>query len=311
MLERIRKALADYQIVLRPDENKEEWWAGAPSVVKAKDRYCLAARMREGDSPRGLRGYEVRILESDDGVNFEAVYQLTRDAMGVNGFERPALTINPKTGKFRLYTCSPFEEGWGIAVLEEFDEFSKIEPRSWKKVLVIDEKPENEQFARLQGFKDPHIFVHNGYWHMVVIGYDRVERPYYFISDDGYAWEPGHNGPFIPSVGWHNFFTRPACVLPLPVGFLVVYEGSSLDWRDPVYNISTGLAYSPDLAEFHDLTPETPLLRSTTPGKYHTWRYSHWLTDGDVVRVFFEASCADNTNEIRVATIPRNDLAPA
>ena len=50
----------------------------------------------------------------------------------------------------------------------------------------------------------------------------------------------------------------------------------------------------------YDLTPDEPLLKSTTPGDYHTWRYSHWLTVGEQVYVYFEAARANNTNEIRL-----------
>ena len=41
--------------------------------------------------------------------------------------------------------------------------------------------------------------------------------------------------------------------------------------------------------------------RSTTPGDYHTWRYSHWLPVDDEVWAYFEAARPNNTNEIRLA----------
>jgi hypothetical protein len=39
---------------------------------------------------------------------------------------------------------------------------------------------------------------------------------------------------------------------------------------------------------------------STTPGDYHTWRYSHWMRVGNEVFVYFEAARPNNTNEIRL-----------
>jgi hypothetical protein len=107
----------------------------------------------------------------------------------------------------------------------------------------------------------------------------------------------------LENTGWHSFFTRPASVLPLPAGYLFVYEGSNLAWRDPVYNIASGLAYSPDLQTFIDLTPHEPLLTSTTPGAYHTWRYSEWVLWEGRVYVYFEAARPNNTNELRVAVL--------
>ncbi len=53
------------------------------------------------------------------------------------------------------------------------------------------------------------------------------------------------------------------------------------------------------------MTPDEPLLKSTTPGPYHTWRYSHWLPVGDRVHVYFEAARPNNTNETRLAMLDR------
>ncbi len=89
-----------YQVVLEPDEDTPEWWAGAPSVARADDgTFYLACRMREGTSPRGRRGYEVRILRSRDGVAFEPVHAIPREAVPIPGFERPALVRDAQTGK--------------------------------------------------------------------------------------------------------------------------------------------------------------------------------------------------------------------
>ena len=79
--------------------------------------------------------------------------------------------------------------------------------------------------------------------------------------------------------GWHDFFVRPASVIPLGVGYLFVYEGSNSTWFDPSYNVTTGLAFTFDLHHLIDLTPESPLIVSSTPSKqysrlYHIWRYS-------------------------------------
>ena len=91
-LDDIRSAMSRYEVVLEPDQDTPEWWAGAPSVLRAEDgTFYLAARMREGRSPRGKRGYEIRILRSPDGKRFETVNRIRREEAGVPGFERPAL----------------------------------------------------------------------------------------------------------------------------------------------------------------------------------------------------------------------------
>lgn len=292
-----------YHVVLEPDRNTPEWWAGAPSVVRTREGiFYLAARMREGDSPRGKRGYEVRILKSDDGRHFTPIKSLKREEAGVPGFERPALVQLPGSGKFRLYGCAGLETGWSILMFDDVDEPAQFDART-ARVVLAPNAPDDET-ARVRGYKDPVLHWDGVQWHMFVIGADFVERIHHFVSRDGLEWSPRGEGPVLPNSGWHDFFTRPACVLPLPVGYLFVYEGSNFQWYDPVYNIATGLAYTLDLETFVDLTPDAPLLRSTTPGACHTWRYSHWLRVGNEVYVYFEAARPNSTNEIRLVILP-------
>jgi hypothetical protein len=302
MFDDIVAALSRYEVVLEPDEDTPEWWAGAPSVVLAADgTFYMAARMREGRSPRGKRGYEIRILKSSDGHRFEPINHLLREDAGLSGFERPALVIDPETGKFRLYGCSGFDRGWGILRFDDVDDPAAFDAGSARKIVSADYP--DDGFAHVTGYKDPVVFWDGGRWHMFVIGTDRVERIHHFTSDDGEEWTAASQTPVIENAGWHNFYTRPASMLPMAVGYLFVYEGSNTTWRDPVYNIATGLAYSPDLETFIDLTPHEPILMSTTPGDYHTWRYSHWMSVGDKVFVYFEAARPNNTNEIRLGVI--------
>jgi len=308
MFDEIAQALSRYEVVLEPDEDRPEWWAGAPSVVAAEDgTFYLAARMREGRSPRGRRGYEIRLLKSANGRRFECINQLRREDVGVAGFERPALVQDPGTGRFRLYGCAGFDQGWAILKFDDVDDPAGFDPRSVRKVVVA-EYPD-DGFAHTRGYKDPVVLWDRGLWHMFVIGYDFVERIYHFTSQDGEEWQPAGKSPVMENAGWHNFYTRPASVLPMTVGYLFVYEGSSVEWRDPAYNIATGLAYGPDFNHIVDLTPDQPLLRSTTPGDYHTWRYSHWLPAGDQVFVYFEAARPNSSNEIRLGAFPAGTAA--
>ena len=299
MFEHIVAAMADYRVILEPDQDTPEWWAGAPSVCRGDDgAFYLAARMREGNSPRGKRGYEIRILRSDDGVAFTTINHLRREDAGLSGFERPALVRDPISGGYRLYGCSGLERGWAILRFGDVDDPADFDVRTARPVLRAEYA--DDGFAHVMGYKDPVVHWDGSRWHLFVIGYDRVERTWHFASDDGDDWAPTSDVPRLENAGWHDFYTRPASVVPMAVGYLFVYEGSHVSWRDPVYNIATGLAYSPDLETFIDLTPDAPLLVSTTPGDYVTWRYSHWMLVGDEVWAFFEAARPNNTNEIRL-----------
>lgn len=157
-------------------------------------------------------------------------------------------------------------------------------------------------------YKDPFIFYAEGAFHCFLIGNLRAERVFHFKSPDGEKWEPvgNPNEPIMELAGWHNHFVRPASVLPLGPGYLFIYEGSNTKWHDPGYNIATGLGFTFDLHHIIDLTPDSPLLVSTTPGNlYSTWRYSHWLHVGDEIWVYAEVGRPNLTNEIRLFKLRR------
>ena len=148
------------------------------------------------------------------------------------------------------------------------------------------------------------ILFAEGVWHCYVIGYIREnERIFHFSSPDGETWKPvgDFRTPVMDLTGWHDFFVRPASVVPVGAGYLFVYEGSKTGWHDPVYNVATGLGFTFDLHRIMDLTPDTPLALSTTPSAdFATLRYSHWLDRGDELWVYAEAARSNESHEIRL-----------
>lgn len=293
-----------YDVILEPDENAPEWWAGAPSVVRDESgTFWLACRMRRPDAPRGLRGYEIRLLRSDDGVHFQLAHVIPRDKVPIPGFERPALLIDPVTKRFKLYLCGPWQDGpWVILKLQDVAEPSHFAPSTARPVIQPPPR-QYERDASVLEYKDPFVFYADGLFHCYTTGYiRRNERIFHFTSADGEEWQPvgDVNQPIMDLTGWHNFFVRPACVLPLGVGYLFVYEGSSTQWYDPVYNIATGFAFTFDLHHVTELTTDSPVAVSTTPGLFHTLRYSHWLwVDGDIW-IYAEVARPNDSNEIRL-----------
>ncbi len=302
MFELLRQHFSQYEVVLEPDRNEPEWWAGAPSVMRAPDgTFYLAARMRSPEMPPGQRGYEIRILKSADGVRFEPIHRITREAASVPGFERPALLLDPQTGQFRLYACAALEHGWSILRFDDADDPARFDPKSLRPVIT---PPAPHGLLIEPGFKDPVILWAEGQWHLYAIGLDRVERTWHFTSPDGERWTSDPRNPIFDNGGWHNFYTRPSCVLPMDIGYLFVYGGSNARWHDPNYNIGTGLAYSLDLTHVTDLTPDAPLLISTTPGRTQIWRYSQWLRVADELFVYAECARPNASNEIRRFRVP-------
>ncbi|MBW7864600.1 MAG: hypothetical protein GX580_10875 [Candidatus Hydrogenedens sp.] len=294
-----------YDVILEPDKNEPEWWAGAPSVVRDPDgTFWMACRMRTADAPRGLRGYEIRILRSDDGVRFTPVHHIRREDVPIPGFERPALLRDPHTGKYKLYGCGPWKEGpWTIIKWDDAERPDQFDPATARPVIAPQEKDYERDIVPV-GYKDPFILFAEGAWHCYVIGYIRQnERVFHFTSADGEAWSPV-GSPYASMMdlsGWHDFFVRPSCVVPLGAGYLFVYEGSKTDWHDPVYNIATGLAFTFDLHHVMDLTPDQPLALSSTPGEHFaTFRYSHWLDVDGELWVYAEVARPNETNEVRL-----------
>jgi len=307
-IDRVDRLNAAYDVILRPDTIAPEWWAGAPSVLRNDDgTVWLACRMRRGDGDRGLRGYEIRILKSANGTVFKRVLSISREAAGVPGFERPALARDPVTGKYVLFGCTPWQRGpWQIIRFADADRPDQFDPASARP--VIGPLPaERDRDTLPEEYKDPVVLHDGSRWHCWVIGYARRnERIFHFTSQDGWTWQPVGNPrlSMLPLAGWHDFFVRPASVIPLGIGWLFFYEGSSTAWVDPVYNILTGAAFTFDLMTYSDLTPERPLLGSPTPGVFHTWRYSSWLRVGDELWAYAEVACPDGTHEIRRFRFP-------
>lgn len=306
----IGKKFLNYEVILRPDKNEPEWWAGAPSVVRdKKGMFWLACRMRTAEGQRGFRGYEIRILNSKDGVHFNKVKSIRREDVPVPGFERPSILIDPLTSKFKLYACAPDSNNiWSIIKFDDAGNPEEFQPETAKKIISPPEK-RFDRDIRPRGYKDPVIFIHDGIYHCYTIGYIREnEWIFHFTSNDGETWIPegDENEPIMNLNGWHNFFVRPASILPIGVGFLFIYEGSNIKWYDPVYNIATGLGFTFDLHNIIDLTPNSPLLISNTPGDmFATFRYSQWLWINEEIWVYAEVVCSNKTHEIRLYRIKK------
>jgi hypothetical protein len=304
-------AFENFRTILRPDKNEAEWWAGAPSVVRdGAGTFWLAARLRSPEHPVGLRGYEIRLLKSADGLHFTPIRSIHRADLPIPGFERPALVLDPRTRRFKLFVCGPWRNGpWCILKFDDVDRLEDIDPRTARPVIQAPERAYPRDVS-VREYKDPVILHALGQWHCFLTGYIRQnERIFHFTSPDGEVWSPvGEvNQPVMELTHWHNFFVRPASVLPLGVGFLFVYEGSSSQWYDPVYNVLTGLGFTFDLERIHDLSPKAPLFKSSTPGNaFHTWRYSHWLWVAEELWVYAEVATERQAHEIRLFRLPRN-----
>lgn len=302
------KHFENYEVVLGPDKDEAEHWAGAPSVARdAQGVFWLAARMRSPEFARGLRGYELRLLRSSDGIHFQPVKSIRREDVPIPGFERPALLFDGVTKKSKLYACGPWKDGpWAIIKFDDADSPEKFDPATARPVIEAPARRYDRDVSVIE-YKDPVIIRTEGKYHCYVIGYIRKnERIFHYTSDDGERWQAvgGVNEPVMDLNGWHNFFVRPSSVLPLGVGYLFVYEGSNTKWFDPVYNLGTGFGFTFDLHHINELTTASPIAVSTTPGNFRTFRYSDWHWVNGEIWVYAEVSKANSAHEIRLFRIP-------
>ena len=313
----IQQKFQQWDTVAVPDEDGPEWWAGGPSVARGDDgTFWMAARMRTPDAPLGLRGYEVRIYRSDDGITFERAHSIKREDVPIKGFERPSLLRDPETGAFKLYGCGPLEDGWSIVKWDDVESPDQFAAATAKTVIApLPDSRDNRRPVGVYergpmtpvGYKDPVIVHIEGQYHCFVIGHLQAERVFHFVSDDGESWEPvgGRSQAIMNLAGWHTYAVRPASIVPVGAGYLFVYEGSSTTWPDASYNIRTGLGFTFDLHHITDLTPDEPLLVSPTPGRLPVWRYSHWMWVDDQLWAYAEVEKENGAHEIRLFRLNR------
>jgi hypothetical protein len=192
-----RPVLVGAETVIAAPGDGPGHWAGAPSCVRDGDGVVLAYRLRRpvGDG----RGYANVVARSDDGVHFETVCVLERDAFAADSLERPALVRRPDGG-WRIYVSSatPGTLHWRVDALDA-DDPSGFEPRTRVPVFPGD---------AVTAVKDVVVQVVDGRWHAWPCVHDIADtraadrmHSAYCTSDDGLSWRwhgvalrgrPGH-----------------------------------------------------------------------------------------------------------------------
>lgn len=103
----------DVQVVVPAPGPGAGNWAGAASAVLVDGVFWLAWRVRRPLTDG--RGVSVIVARSDDGLTFEPVTEVAREAFGAESFERPVL-VPLREGGWRLYlSCAtPDSKHWWV-----------------------------------------------------------------------------------------------------------------------------------------------------------------------------------------------------
>ncbi|MFT4294538.1 MAG: hypothetical protein QM582_03900 [Micropruina sp.] len=296
MSDRLRSLFTDGTVVVPAPAAGPGNWSGAPAAIWSDGFFWLAYRVRRPlDAGRGV---VTVVARSRDGVSFETVAEVHREAFGAESFERPALA-RLDDGGWRLYlSCAtPGSKHWWV---EAVDAATPEEFPSGRRTVVL---PGSD----LVGVKDPVIVRDGELWRLWlcchpldVPGAEDRMTTRYLSSADGLDWTD-HGIALAPrGDGWDARGTRVTTVLSLDPPVLL-YDGrpdAASNWHE-----HTGMARAS--------APDAPLLPvgdgpiASSPLSDGALRYVSAvpLPDGGV-RLYFEAARADGAHDLMTALLP-------
>ena len=290
-----RPRLRDLETVVAAPGAGPGFWAGGPSAVTADGVIHLAYRLRRplGDG----RGYANVIASSRDGVHFDTVSVLERDAFGAESLERPALVRRPDGG-WRIYVscATPGSLHWWVDAIDA-DDPSAFDPARRVTVWAGD---------AATAVKDPVVKVVDGIWHAWPCVHeisdpasgDRMHSAY-CTSHDGLTWD--WHGPALAgrSGAWDERGTRVAEVLWRGDTVVAFYDGratAAQNWEEET-GIAAGTPGS--LAALGD-APELVSPETGTGLRYVT---AVELGEG-AWRFYYEVTRSDGAHDLRTEYSP-------
>lgn len=311
--------LAGGEIVREPAGPGKGYWAGAPGACydAAEKAFYLTYRIRR---PRGVepdRGGEVRIARSEDGVGFEDVWSVTKDAFSSPSIERCCLRRGPEGGwRYFASYVDPADGRWCVAVLKA-PSVDALDPSKAARVLSAAE-------LGLEGVKDPWILELDGVYHMILSVAAATPK----TSDESHATQDIYNTGecvsatglatsfdldewkwegvvFTPSGGgWDGYCRRINSVVRRGERYFAFYDGGASEREN--YEEKTGLAESGDLKSWKTLTPDGPAL--TSPHASGSLRYMDAVLVGDTAHLFYEFARGDGSHDLLTLRIDADNL---
>ncbi|QCW52004.1 hypothetical protein FE634_19215 [Nocardioides dongxiaopingii] len=269
-------------------------WAGAASAVLVDDVFWLTWRVRRPLAEG--RGVSVVVARSDDGLLFEPVAEVHREAFGCESFERPVLVPVPGVG-WRLYlSCATYDsKHWWV------DSLTAATPA---------DLPDGERRVVLPGddtvaVKDP-VVTHDPSrldgWDMWLCCHPLTEPGHedrmttrHLTSPDGLVWTDRGEVLAGRAGAWDARGARVTTVLPSADGapLRVLYDGradADANWHE-----TTGVA----VWDGGRLVPDDAVGTIASPHSDGAWRYASAVPlPGGGVRYYVEAARPDGAHDL-------------
>jgi len=290
-------------------------WAGACSALYDDEigKFYLYYRLRK---PRNLgRGYECRIAESSDGIQFTDIWSAAKERFDSPSIERSCI-FKPAEGVYRLYIShvDPEDNRWRIDVMEAGSP-SGFDPGARRKVLTAAD-------AGVEGVKDPYVLLIGRTYYMI--------GSYAAVTSEGksasaremHGTGDAYNTGLVRSCtglatsgdglnfqwqgcvldtgeGWDAYESRVTSVLYAPPVFNAFYDGTpSVEGN---YEERTGLAISSDLRSFERITTDGPAIIS--PHASGSLRYIDALQLEDRIFYYYEMARPDGAHDLMVSVV--------
>jgi hypothetical protein len=291
----------DAEVVVPAPEDGPGNWAGAASAVLVDGTFWLTYRVRRPLTDG--RGVAVVVARSQDGVRFETVCEVPREAFACESFERPALVQLP-SGDWRLYlSCATRNsKHWWV------DSLTAPTPEA----LPQGRRQPVHGGGLSVGVKDPVIVPTADGWEMWLChhplspaGHEDRMSTHRLVSRDGLHWTDLGEVLVGRPGRWDARGARVTTVLPGEAGasVTVLYDGrpdAASNWFE-----TTGVArWRGGRLVAEDAEP----IRS--PHSDGAWRYASAvaLPDGRT-RLYVEAARPDGAHDL--VTCVLDDSVPA
>jgi len=287
--ELIRKLISSFRpeegiTVFSPSSEGKGYWVGAPSILYDNGKFYLAYRSRDPEK----RGGKFSVAESEDGLNFQNIWDTDKDEWEANSLERGTLLKTP-AGEYHLYMSveDRRENRWRIELLVG-DSPSSFNVR--KRRIII-----HPAQVRKRWVKDPWIMFQQGKYYMFLhcLSEEGVKSTALLTSEDGFnfSWV---KEVLLPGEMWDSYCPRFTSILELPQTYVAFYDGAKTIQENQ--EEKTGLAKSKDLLNWEKISKNEPIFTSL----YGSLRYVETLRLEEKIYLWYEYARKDGSHELRM-----------